>query len=873
MTITAGTRFGPYEVSSRIGAGGMGEVWKARDTRLERNVAIKVLPAELAQSVQFKQRFEREAKTISQLNHPHICTLYDVGHQDGTAYLVMEYLEGETLADRLARGALSLEQTLRYGVEIADALDKAHRQGIVHRDLKPGNVMITKTGVKLLDFGLAKAMEASSRRADLTSFPTVAGGPALTQEGTILGTFQYMAPEQLEGAEADARTDIFALGAVLYEMATGNRAFDGKTKTSLIVAIVKEQPRPISEVVPLTPPALEHIVSRCLAKDPEDRWQTARDVAQELRWVGEARSQPGVAAPVLAPRGNRARVAWSIAAVAAVLAVAAIVAVWRATRVERPRVMRFSAPNTITARPADTYGIIAISPDGREIVYAGTTGASRMLHRRAIDEFEVKPIAGTEGAVQPFFSPDGKWIGFFARHKLMKVALAGGQPIEIAHASKSRGAEWLDDDTIVFCPYYYGGIERVPSSGGTSVAVSTVNRAAGERMHRWPHALPGGKVILYTVGMSASWETAKVVAQNLSSGERKVIINGGFDARYVPSGHLVYVRGTSLYAVPFDADKLEVRGQPVEVTSGVANHSAGGAEFAFSRNGTLVYFSPGVGGDEGGRPAILNSRGERVAAKLPALPVTNPQLSPDGGSFVAMQGWDVWTFDLTRGTSTRITSGVRAGWPVWSVDGSRVYYASERSGPWQIYTRAADASDEERRVSNSENSEAPAAMSPDGGEILVRVDRKDTGADIDLMNLDGRGRPLVRSDADETPGVFSPDGRWIAYQSDESGRNEVYVRPRSGPGRWQISNEGGREPRWAQQNEITYLSGSNLMTVAVKTGPPFSVGTPRPLLEGNFAAFDIARDGRILVTGNPDASTSPGRLNVVVNWFEEIRER
>jgi eukaryotic-like serine/threonine-protein kinase len=575
----------------------------------------------------------------------------------------------------------------------------------------------------------------------------------------------------------------------------------------------------------------------------------------------------------MAPRRNRERIAWGIAAVLALVAVGATFAAWRASRAERPRVMRFSAPNTISARPADTYGIIAISPDGRDIVYAGTAGATRMLFRRAIDAFEVKPIAGTEGAVQPFFSPDGKWIGFFARHKLMKIPLGGGQPIEIARASRSRGGEWLEDDTIVFCPYFYAGIERVPASGGTPAAVSTVDRSAGERMHRWPHPLPGGKVILYTVGFSGSWENAKVVAHNLGTGERKVIINGGCDARYVSSGHLVYVRGTSLHAVPFDIDTLEVRGQPVEVTSGVANHSAGGAEYAFSRNGTLVYFSPGVGGDEGGPPAILNRRGERVAAKLPELVVSNPKFSPDGGSFAAELAWEVWTFDLTRGTRTRITTGARAGWPIWSPDGSRIYYASERSGPWQVYTRAADASDEERRVSSTEESDSPAAMSPDGKEMLVRADRKETGADVHLMTLDGRSRPLLASDSAESAAVFSADGRWIAYESDESGRSEIYVRARNGPGRFQISTEGGREPRWAQHNEIIYLNGSNLMAVPVKAEPQFSVGTPQVLLAGNYAAFDVARDGRILVIGNPDASTSTGRLNVVVNWFEEIRGR
>ncbi len=862
-TITSGQRLGPYEIASRLGAGGMGEVWKARDTRLDRSVAIKILPAALAQDAQFKQRFEREAKTISQLNHPHICTLYDVGDD----YLVMELIEGESLAERLERGAMPLAEVLKYGAQIAEALDRAHRAGVVHRDLKPGNVMITRTGAKLLDFGLAKAAFDDADNGMTVQKP-------LTQEGTILGTFQYMSPEQLEAAEADARSDIFALGALLYEMATGRRAFEGKSKASLIAAIVKEQPPPMSEVQPLTPPAFERLVSGCLAKDPEDRWQSAHDVAQQLRWIGESGSQVNVAAPLVAQRKRLNRLAWTVAAIAGIAALAAGALAWRAmTRVESPQVMRFSAPNTIAARPADNYGIIAVSPDGREIVYAASLNATKMLFRRAIDQFEAKPIPGTEGAVQPFFSPDGKWVGFVARHKLMKVALSGGQPIELAHAALPRGAEWLEDDTIVFCPYFYGGIDRVPASGGTATPVSKVDRAAGERSHRWPHALPGGKVVLYSVGLGSSWDNAKVVAQRLDTGERKVVLNGGCDARYVPTGHLVYVRGNSLYAVPFDAEALEVRGQPVEVLSGVANHSAGGAEFAFSRNGMLVYFSPGVGGDEGGQLIVVNRRGEQQPARLPAGAFSSPGFSPDGSAIAAVRDYNIWAIDTIRGTSTRVASGARVAWPVWSSDGSHIYYSSERFGWWQVFARAADGSDEERQISKSDAAVVPLAMSPDGREMLVRIDRKETAGDVDLMDLEGRIRPFARSEADELPGAFSPDGRWIVYSSDESGRAEIYVRPASGAaGRWQISIEGGIDPRWALPDEIAYLQGSRIMAVTVKTAPSFSVGTPRLLVDRNASDFDLTRDGRILIAEAPDAA-SPGRLNVVVNWFEELRRR
>jgi hypothetical protein len=869
MTVSPGQRLGPYEISKRIGAGGMGEVWKARDSRLERSVAIKILPSEFAQNTQRRLRFEREAKIISQLTHPHICTLYDIGvskqGETDVYYLVMELIDGESLAHRLLRGPLPLPEVLRYGAQIAEALDRAHRAGIVHRDLKPANIMITRTGAKLLDFGIAKIAEGEAAGEDTVERP-------LTAEGTIVGTSHYMAPEQLEGAKVDPRTDLFAFGAVLYEMATGRRAFEETTKGSLFSAILREQPRPMSELQPVTPAAFEHVVSKCLAKDPQERWQTARDLADELRWIAEFGSQP-TPGPA-AVRSLSSRLPWIVVMVAGVIAILAVAAALRMRSGTKPRqVMRFSA--TIAApRARDTYGVIAISPDGRDIVYSAAVGSSRLLYRRRTDQFEAKPVPGTDGALQPFFSPDGRWLGFFVRNKLMKIAVAGGRPIEIARATAPRGAEWLEDDTIVFCPFYYGGIERVRASGGTPEVVTKVNRAAGERSHRWPRALPGGKVILYSVGSGSSWDDSKVVAQRLDTGERKVVLEAGCDARYVPPGHLVYVRGTSLYAVPFDARKLEVRGQPVEVTTGVANHQAGGAEFAFSRDGNLVYFSPGIeGGDEGGRLSIVSRSGDPLEARLPSWFAITARFSPDGSSIAANRAGEIWSFDVKRGTSSRITTGVRASRPVWSSDASRVYYCSERSGPWQIYSRSADGSDQERRIVHAEST-VPLAMSPDGTELLVRTDRKESGADIDIISLEGRSRSLVRSEWHDQPGGFSPDGRWVVYHSDESGRNEIYVRRTDGTGkRWQVSNDGGIEPRWPRQDEIIYLNGTKLMSAVVKTGPEFSAGVPQLLFERAISDFDVARDGRILLLEVPEPELSASRFNVVLNWFDEIRRR
>jgi len=867
LDTSPGARLGPYEIGARIGAGGMGEVFHARDTRLDRSVAIKVLPAELAQNAQFRLRFEREAKTISQLSHPNICTLFDVG--DG--FIVMELLDGESLADRLARGPLPMKDVFRYGVEVAQALDRAHRAGVVHRDLKPGNVMITKSGAKLLDFGLAKSNEVIEVRGD-----SATQHKPLTQEGTILGTFQYMAPEQLEGSNADSRTDIFALGTLLYEMATGVRAFEGKTRTSLIAAIVDRDPAPITSLQPLAPPALEHVISKCMAKDPDDRWQSAHDIAEELRWIGAAGSQAGAAVVVTAHRKNRERAAWTMAGVAALLALTAAAFAWRATRASAPaRVMRFTIPSVGPARMSSVYGLLAVSPDGNDIVYAAQDKSTIRLFRRAIDRAEAVAIEGTDGARQPFFSPDGRWVGFFAHHKLMKVALSGGQPIAICTATESRGAVWADDDTILFCPFYYGGIERVPAAGGEPRIVSTVDRAHGERSHRWPHLLPGGKVVLYSVGLGGNWDDAKIVAQRLDSGERKVLISGGCDARYLPSGHLVYVRGTSLYAVPFDAKKLEVSGQPVEVATGVANHTAGGGEYAFTPNGMLVYFSPGVNSDETGSLAILNRRGEKEPAAAPLQALAEPHFSPDGTKLAGTRLYEVWAVDLARGTSTRITSGPRSIAPLWSADGSRILYASEREGPWNPYWRAADGSNEEQSIVKSSDAMQPMSISSDGRELLVTISRKETGADLAIVSIaDRHVRAFAQTEADESTGVFSPDGKWIAYQSDESGRAEVYVRSSAGaPGRWQISTEGGTSPRWAVGGEIIYRNGTKLMSVAVQTQPAFSAAPGQLLLERSLSNYDVATDGRIAILEAPEASSAPGQMNVVLNWFEEIRSR
>src|SRR6266496_1045943 len=591
LTIAAGSRLGPYEILSPLGAGGMGEVYKARDTRLERTVAVKVLSAHLSSSAESRQRFEREAKTISQLSHPHICALYDVGNQDGVEYLVMEYLEGETLADRLLKGALPTEQTLRYGIEIADALDKAHRQGIVHRDLKPGNVMLTKSGVKLLDFGLAKVLLPSpggrgTGDEGLTSFPTMASSP-LTQEGTILGTFQYMAPEQLEGKEADARTDIFAFGAVLYEMATGHKAFSGASQASLISAIMKEEPAPIATLQPMTPPALDRVVKTCLAKDAEDRFQTAHDAKLQLQWIAEVGSAAGVPAPVIARRKSRERLAWVGFGIAAIAAIAFAAGYVR--RAPRP------SPGIRATLPFPEkmfLGELALSPDGTRLAFTAVkAGGQPALWIRNLDGSSAQPVAGAENAFFPFWSPDGRFVGFFADRKLKRVDPSGGTVLTICDADRGVGGTWNRDGTIVFAPVPTSFLYRVAASGGKPVPVTKLDASRHETAHRYPRFLPDGRHFLYMAANLAGPPDDAANAIRVGSLDGRVdkeLVRTLSNAGYA-SGHLLYVREGTLLAHRFDLSRLEVEGEPVPAVQkvGLATWQSFSL-FSASDNGVLV---------------------------------------------------------------------------------------------------------------------------------------------------------------------------------------------------------------------------------------------------------------------------------------------
>jgi Tol biopolymer transport system component/predicted Ser/Thr protein kinase len=888
MTVAAGSRLGPYEVLSPLGAGGMGEVWKARDTRLERTVAIKVLPELLSRSEEIRQRFEREAKTISSLSHPHICALYDVGNQDGTEYLVMEYLEGETLTDRLSRGPLPPEQVLRFGIEIADALDKAHRQGIVHRDLKPGNIMLTKSGVKLLDFGLAKAIQPISSNSSLSVLPTQAG-MNLTQEGTILGTFQYMAPEQLEGKEADVRSDIFAFGAVLYEMATGQKAFAGKSQASLIASILEREPAPISTVQPMAPPALDRVVKTCLAKDPEERWQTAHDVALQLRWIAEGGSQAGVPAPVAARRRNRERL-WMSAAVVFAAAAAAL-ALFLARNLREPaRVVRSAiAPPEGAAFWLDpsTPGPPVLSPDGRKLAFSarGPDGKIR-LHVRPLDAVDARVFPGTEDAQYPFWSPDSRSIGFFAGGKLKAVEADGGPPVTLCStADDPKGGTWSPAGVIVFARGSATSLFRIPAGGGEPVEITRFDAKRGDNSHRHPRFLPDGRHFLYLArSPSAATEGHAVVVASLDGGPEKVLLRSPAAAEYA-SGHLLFLRERTLMARPFNAGRLAFTGDafPLAENALLLSLTAAAGVFSASQNGVLVYQT-----SQGQPTSKLQWLGRDGSAQGGPLgepaDYTEMAISPDGRRVVATirdpttGNRDLWTFDVSRNLGSRFTfdPGNETS-PVWSPDGNWLAFSSSRKGHDDISRKALSGSSEEELLLESKSDKSPGAFSPDGKYLAYVDNGKDTKADIFILPLEGERKPQVflQTPFVEYPGAFSPDGRWLAYGSNESGKFHIYVTSFPRPGRkWQVSREEGAYAYWSVDGkEVIYhgFSGQVWAVEVAAKGDSVEIGAPKPLFKlasgprpDGADFYPTADHQRFLVL---DRGQKPNALvNLVLNW-------
>jgi serine/threonine protein kinase/Tol biopolymer transport system component len=891
MAILPGRRLGPYEILSAIGAGGMGEVYKARDTRLDRIVAIKVLPTHLADRSELRERFEREARTIASLNHPHICVLHDIGHQDGVDFLVMEYLEGETLAQRLQKGSLPIQQVLQYAIEIADALDKAHRKGITHRDLKPGNIMLTKSGTKLLDFGLAKLkQEAVPANEQLTDIPT-AKDP-LTAQGTILGTLQYMAPEQVEGKEVDARTDIFSFGAVVYEMAAGKKAFEGKTQASLIAKILEIDPPPISSLQPMTPSALDRVVKRCLAKDPDERCQNAKDLTDELKWIAEGGSQVE-SLPITVTKGAGPYVQHTlIFSLGALLLGAAIasLAVWN-LKPSSPRPvtrMVINMPPGQQLAGLDSGPSLVISPDGTHLAYVVRQGGTQQLYLREMDSLEARAIPGTDGAVNPFFSPDGQWLGFFANRKLMKISLSGGAAQALANAPFDGGAAWGSYGTIAFSPSNASALQQVSDAGGALQPLSLLGK--GDASYRWPDFLPGGKAVLFSSGTAGAYfSNAQVGVQPIGTGERQYLIQGGLFPRYAPTGHLVYAQGGSLIAVPFDPQRLKVTGTGGPVAEGVMQSPTNGhAQYSFSTTGSLIYV-PGEVQATQLRLVWVSRNGAEQPLAAPANSYLNPRVSPDGRRVaigIISQESQVWQYDLSLEKLTRFTfEGTVNGYPAWTPDGKRIAFISNKEGPLNVFWQLADGSGGLERLTTSDDLQTPNSWSPDGKELAFNEITPGKGIDIWVLRLgDRRAQPFLQRPFNVSAPRFSPDGRWLAYVSDESSRYEVYVQPYPGPGgKWQISTEGGTEPVWNPNGrELFYRSGDKLMAVDIATQSGFTFGKPRMLFAGQyqttpvtFPNYDVSPDGKrfLMLKPTEQAQAAHTQINVVLNWFEELKQK
>ena len=889
MTLITGTKLGPYEILSPLGAGGMGEVYRARDTRLGRDVAIKVLPQHLSSNAEVRARFEREAKTVSSLNHPHICTLFDVGREGSTDYLVMEMIEGETLATRLLKGAMPVAEVVRLGVQIADALDRAHKAGIVHRDLKPGNVMLTKSGAKLMDFGLARATglanASSASMAALTQSPTIA--QPLTAEGTIVGTFQYMAPEQLEGSEADARSDIWALGCVLYEMTTGRRAFEAKSQASLIGAIMNAEPAPLSQMVPMTPAALDRLVRACLSKSPDDRVQTAHDVKLQLQWVAEGTSLEGAGVSgvhaAVPPRARRSRAATIAIAALSLACVVMALQVLRSKPAEAP-VVRATIPP-----PPETWfqlrgahpGPPVLSPDGRWLAFAARSPHGEvMLWVRSLGEREARSLPGTEGAGYPFWSPDSKSIGFFTGGKLRKVDAAGGPPVVLCDAALGKGGAWGQDGFILLAPGNLDPIHRVPEAGGESVAITSIDSTSNENSHRFPVILPDGRHFLYfarTGGFDAS-AGGSIMVSTIDGKSASLLMPCQTQAFY-DAGHLVFARDDVLMARPFDPKAVKFTGDAFPIADAV--HVIGGAcygAFTVSHSGVLAFVPPTAQSD---LELLLLSRNGTVVDSLGSENyVSRPALSPSGRAGVVTVAdrstglSDLWLYDLNRGAATQLTfDPTNQSSPLWALDGTRIFYSNDNV---EIASMPVDGSAQGETVFRSGSSVSPQSWSPDGKRLLIETNSSRTRFDVAALELESMTlQTLLQTPSNESQPDFSPDGKWIAYTATDTGRQDVYVMPFPPTGRkWQVSTQGGTLPHWrGDGREMYYLAlDGSLVSVPVEAnGSDLVLGKPVRLFQLSADGdYDVTADGQRFLVTAPAQRTEQPPLSLVLNWTREL---
>ena len=896
MALNAGMRLGPYEIIASLGAGGMGEVYRAKDTRLNRTVAIKVLSSHLSENAGLKERFEREARAISSLSHANICALYDIGSHDGTQFLVMEFLEGETLAQKLAKGPLPIDLALRYAVQIADALEKAHRQGIIHRDLKPGNIMLTKSGVKLLDFGLAK-LQSSTSSPELTDTSLLATEVRdVTSEGTILGTLQYMAPEQLEGRPVDARADMFAFGSVLYEMVTGKKAFTGTSQASLISAILKDEPAPISKVRPLSPPALDRIVKTCLEKDPEERWQSAHDLMKELIWISES-STPTATPATVSHIAKRERWLWAAIVTILLLGLSGLTFFYQQQSRMPSRPLRFS----ITLPEKSGVRAAALSPEGTRIVFVARDSAGKhLLWIRSLDSFAIQPLAGTENPSFPFWSPDGGEIGFFADGKLKKIHASGGPPQIICDVPSGRGGSWNRDGVILFASSG-NPLNRVSASGGPVTPVTEFNEKRGEDSHRWPFFLPDGKHFLYVTtsfGTGGQKENMGIYVAALDSKQEKFLIQAKSSVAYAPSGHLLFYRDGNLLAQAFDTKSLLLTGDAFPVAEDIQYFpQTYSVLFSIAQNGSLIYQNRSV-------PASQLTWFDRAGKSIGQVGVpadcANPRISPDGRR-VAVDiidpktgNADIWIYDSSGGIPTRITSSpAEDTTPVWSRDGKSIIFASYRNGTFRdLFRKELSGSHREEAILKSNNvtmpmfNGIPTDWSWDDQFVLFR--RLEPGKNLELwtmpMGAEQKPKAFLSSNFAVIQGQFSPDGRWVAYASNESGKWEVYVTPFPESGtNWRISSDGGTEPRWRRDGkELFYLAPNGwLMAVPLMEGSTFEADVAIPLfltrLRQHISAtdlfsYDVSSDGQRFLMNTDVGETTAQPLTIVLNWAAQFKK-
>ncbi|HET9402301.1 MAG TPA: protein kinase, partial [Candidatus Acidoferrales bacterium] len=884
MALSPGTRLGPYEVTGALGAGGMGEVYRASDSRLGRQVAIKILPQGFASNAERMARFSREAQVLAALNHSSIAHVYGLEESDGTRALVMELVEGPTLAERIAQGPLPLDEALRIAKQIAEALEYAHERGIIHRDLKPANVKVTPEGnVKILDFGLAKALDESPAAANINTSPTIS--MAATHAGLILGTAAYMSPEQARGKTVDRRTDIWAFGAVSYEMLSRKQAFEGEDTSQVMAAVIMKEPD-WTQLPAEVPSAIRGLVQRCLTKDPVQRLQAIGEARITLdRALSGSTEEGAVTALPPMPVWRRA-LPWALVAVLILLVGALSFAFWErwGSATTARQLMRLSVE--LGAADASLYAgpgsALAISPDGTVLAFTARSGPQWSLYLRRLDQSDATVVAGSEGARDPFFSPDGQWVAFFTADKLKKVSVAGGAAMTLCDAPGSRGGAWAEDDNIVFAPTSSGGgLMQISAAGGTPSELTKLDEKAGETSHRWPQVLSHSSAVIFTSNMSGrNFQDADVAAVSLKTGQRKIVQHGGMFAHFLPAAagrgaYLLYVHENTIFAAPFDAERLEITGTPIPVVEGVSTTSAtGSAEYALSPSGTLVYV-PGRDLGAGQYIVWIDKDGKaEIARKEPGY-YANIRVSPDGKR-MAMEmnssgSVDIWVYEPQRDIMSRITFGTgESSYPVWTPDAQRITFSSNRDtkSASNLYWQRADGTGDAERLTESKFQQNPLSWHPSGKFLAFSEQRPQTGFDILILPMEGtessgwkRGKPFdfVVEPGNQSEAAFSPDGHWLAYTSNESGRAEVYVRPFPGPGgKWQVSTDGGRFPTWSRKsNELFYEeAGENGRIMSVKYGATGTFFQPEKPDEwtsatvggatGPYRRYDVMPDGQRL---------------------------